>query len=86
MEVWKFPLEWVDDQTVSMPRGAKILTAQMQQGVVCLWALVDPKEEREIRGIRIYGTGHPVYSIENKLYIGTVQAPPFVWHVFEETL
>ena len=83
--IWKFPLGRLSDQVVLMPRGAEILTTQMQGDEICIWALVDLGEKaNERRGIQIYGTGHTIYNPENKVYIGTVQTPPYVWHVFEE--
>ena len=30
-------------QDVEFPKGAEILTAQMQNGQACIWAIVDPK-------------------------------------------
>lgn len=69
-------------QEVAMPEDAKILTAQMQDGVLCLWAMVSEPLPKEIRYITIIGTGHPIGS-EYLIYIATVQAGPLVWHVFE---
>lgn len=38
--IWKFPLEIADSQSVVMPSGARILSAQMQGSTLCLWAVV----------------------------------------------
>lgn len=38
--IWKFELKVGDKQTVEMPEGAEILTAQFQGDTLCLWALV----------------------------------------------
>lgn len=82
MEIWKYPLGNGSPQMVSMPKGAEILTVQVQAGHTCLWAHVDPNEELEPRKIYIVGTGHPTPA-DAWRYIGTIQQPPFVWHIFE---
>lgn len=81
-KIYKYPLRWPSEQTVSMPVGAQILCAQMQMGVICLWAIVNPGTPTEDRNIRVYGTGIEV-DLEGHSYIGTVQSGPLVWHVFE---
>jgi len=54
----------------------------MKEGELCLWALVDTHEyEKEEREIHICATGGPCR--EGMIYIGTVQQPPFVWHIFD---
>lgn len=81
--IWKFPLEVRDRQTIAMPAGGRVLSVQVQQDQLCLWALVDPAERVENRTVRIVGTGNPFEGTEDGLdYVGTVQVPPFVWHVF----
>lgn len=83
--ILKYPLEIKDEQTVKLPDGAKILTAQVQLGKLCIWALVDDREERttDMR-IEIFGTGHNIPT-GTRVYLGTVQMREgtLVWHVFE---
>lgn len=81
-EIWKFPLEIKDRNYVQMPAVAQILSVQMQNGVPCIWAMVDPHSEKITRTFLIYGTGHPISPLKKK-YLGTTQDPPYVWHVFE---
>jgi hypothetical protein len=83
--IWKFPLEVTDVQSVRMPRGARILCVQVQGGVPCLWAEVDPQAASEDRTLRIYGTGHPMAEGEQRVYIGTFQLVQMemVFHVYE---
>lgn len=83
MTIWKFPLLIRDQQSVSMPKDAEILTVQMQHGEACLWAEVDPTEKTEVRTILILGTGHAFRRGLMRKYIGTVQDGDFVWHVYE---
>lgn len=82
--IWKFPLELTDDQIVMMPDEAEILTVQIQELSLCLWALVDPRLPMLRRKIEIIGTGNPAIDRERK-YISTVQMADgaLVWHFFE---
>ena len=77
----------MDWQGVTMPEGAEILTVQIQNDVPYLWALVDPEARTEIRGIAMFGTGHPIdYDIgASGRYISTFQLRngELVFHVFE---
>ena len=86
--IWKYKLS-PNGQNISMPIGAKILTVQTQDETPCLWALVDPKAETEIRFIEIFGTGHPILSDmgTSRNYISTFQllGGKLVFHAFEYT-
>jgi hypothetical protein len=82
-QVWKFKLALMAAlQPIQMPRGAEILSVQTQRDMPCIWALVDNDAARETRVFRIVGTGHS-FDDHGMHYLGTVQTPPFVWHVFE---
>lgn len=85
--IWKFDLETLDIQGVLMPKYAEILTVQRQQGNLCMWALVDPKEEKEPRFFEIFGTGHPIKPNTNvsMSYIDTYQERDglLIFHLFE---
>lgn len=82
--IYKYTLEIEDHQEIVMPSGAELLTAQMQNGVACLWALVDPVKVPEKRGIVIRGTGHEISGPLGK-YIATFQlgGGRLIFHVFE---
>lgn len=83
--IWKFLLLLTDSQSLSMPENAQLLSVQLQDGAICLWALVNPDLPVESRTFEIHGTGKPIHCDTGILrrYIGTVQQRPFVWHVFE---
>lgn len=83
--IWKFPLEVVDEQSVEMPAGASPLTVQVQKGEPCLWARVNPANERMQRRVFIHGTGHPLHA-DAMAYLATFQllGGTFVGHVFLE--
>lgn len=85
--IWKYQLETTDCQSIEMPKGAQILTAQFQGSFFCLWVLVNSLNVPEKRFIEIFGTGNPIpqdIGLGRK-YIATAQQPlmPLVWHVFE---
>ncbi len=56
--IWKYELGEVDNQVISIPEGYELLSVQVQNGVPCLWAKVEPKNNREELEIIIHGTGH----------------------------
>lgn len=81
-KIYKYALEIVDRQALYIPGHAKLLDVQIQNGVPCLWALVDTNEEERERVIQIFGTGHP--AEEAGAYVATFQFGLSVFHVFEE--
>lgn len=84
MTICKYQLSITDEQDIMVPEGAELLTAQLQGGALCLWALVNPAAPKQRRIIEIIGTGNPAPAAERK-YIATVQMAggSLVWHVFE---
>jgi len=85
--IYKYILEPIEEQEISLPKGAKILTAHEQHGRICIWALVTvPETEIEERVICIYGTGDQFSEEGIHTYIGTVflQDGNYVFHVFEK--
>jgi len=81
--IYKYPLEITDVQQIEMPLTSNILTAQMQNGVLCLWAAVETSDRLEKRTIFIFGTGNPMLGgVTSRDYIATVQDGKFVWHIF----
>lgn len=82
--VYKWPVDPNDEITLNIPKGAEILTFQMQDDVPTLWALVDPEAETEQRHFQLAGTGHPIDEAEVG-YIDSIQmmgGQP-VFHLFE---
>ena len=86
--IWKFPVALEDRFSVSIPKGARILTLQLQRGRPQMWVLVNPEVSPEQRTFRIVGTGHRYSAnvLGSWRYLGTFQMQDgaFVWHVFEE--
>jgi hypothetical protein len=79
--IFKYPLALMTTQRIMLPRDANILTVQLQDGTICLWAEVIPENPPVSCSIKLVGTG--IAEVEpNDSYIGTVQQGPFVWHVY----
>ena len=70
-----------------MPRGAKILSANVQDTLPTIWFLCDPAEPIELREIHIIGTGHDApHPADVKFkFIDTVllKGGTLVVHIFE---
>jgi hypothetical protein len=85
--IHKYPLALKDIQQVEMPRDAEPLSVQLQMDTICVWALVNPGAERELRTFHIVGTGNPFPIAGHLHFLGTVQMDfpvRLVWHVFLE--
>lgn len=83
--IWKFPFEVTDRlEVLFMPEGAEILSIQIQNSKVCIWAVCDERAPKVERRFHIYGTGHSLpENLRVSDHIGTIQVAGFVWHVFE---
>lgn len=81
IKIYKYPIEIKDTQNILMPFDANVISVQVQNGVICLWAEAE-HETKAGRTFYVVGTGHE--RPEDAMYIGTVQMPPFVWHIYEE--
>lgn len=81
--IYKYPLSIADEQIVSIPRHSQILSVQMQDGVPCLWALVDPIYEKEPRTVYIRGTGHDASGVGRFISTFQMQNGALVLHAFE---
>lgn len=70
---------------VRLPIDAKVLSTNVQDGKVQIWAEVDDEAALEDRHFIVYGTGHEMLDTEHQVYVGTIFDNPFVWHVYEYT-
>jgi hypothetical protein len=99
-KVFKYPAGVYDLQAIEMPRNSKIISASTQSGNINIYAMVDDEEkQKELRYIRIAGTGHPLKGkgltshntgrtcedINHMQFIGTVSLAngSLVFHVYE---
>lgn len=83
--IWKYAVLTLDDQTIEIPEGARLLHVDDQSGWIMLWALVDPDARRVSRQIRVVGTGHPIPDDLVLVYVGSLQQANgnLVWHIFD---
>lgn len=82
--IWKFRL-LLEETEITVPKGAKILTLQMQLGTPCIWLTVDTKQEKEVRKFITFGTGHSIETLDNLQFIGSYQVSEvLIFHVFEK--
>lgn len=89
--IYKYPLEIKDEQEIVLSERHQILSVGNQNGVLTLWALVDPTAVQKTKvKIRIFGTGmgidvpweEDIVFLHRLNFLGTVIIDPFVWHVF----
>ena len=85
MEIWKFPFPLGDAVTVRIPAGARLLSAQVQNGTPCVWALVQPDAGLVDRTLYIRGTGHSASGMAVLPFVDTFQlrGGDLVFHVFD---
>jgi hypothetical protein len=85
MTIWKYTLDVVDKQTITMQAGAKILSVANQDGILCMWAIVDPQQKTTKRTFEVIATGGPMPDEGTREFLGTLQIDWLVLHVFERT-
>jgi hypothetical protein len=82
-KVWKFELTQSDNK-ISLPFISQFLSVKVQNGAICLWALVEDTNHIVDRRVLLIGTGHPVPE-DGVSYIDTVllHDDSLVLHAFE---
>lgn len=87
--IFKYPLATVEEQVIEMPKGAEILSLQVQNNLPTLWAMVDTEAPLEGRVfISVLTGGALKVPREGLSFLGTAQMNngAFVVHVFEMPL
>lgn len=79
--IYKYDLELANEQKLSLPSGAELLSVQAQDEKLVLWAVVDTDLPERDFTITLHGTGNPIPEIHG-CYIDTVQMDGMVWHFF----
>ena len=85
--IWKYELTLTNLRNgIKIPHEGKILDIQEQNGVPCMWVLLDSDETR-MDTLEVYGTGLEMpnsYHTLQKKYIATVQYldGKLVFHLF----
>jgi hypothetical protein len=75
------------EQTIEMPRGARLVHLGVQHDLPVMWWSVPSQWEQmatEQRRIVSVGTGR-TYRDED-FHVGTVQIGPMVWHIFTQSV
>lgn len=81
-KVWKYEIPAVDEFQLELPGAHKPLYVAIQNGVPCLWVLVEPDAPIVSRGFRLAGTGHEINGFAD--YVGSFQlrGGALVFHLF----
>jgi hypothetical protein len=84
MKIYKFEVPIYDDAVIMMPKGARILSVQVQHGKPVLWALVDHNAPEVKRRFAVRGTGHDIDGLVGE-FVGTFQLRDgrLVFHLFD---
>ena len=82
--IYKYQLQVADTQKLKLPVGFKILSLQVQDGVPCIWVLLDARSDEYYDCIiTTLGAGKN-YTYDMGSHIGTYQLHngALVFHVF----
>lgn len=82
--IYKYPIQ-PGLTVLELPRGAQVLTVQMQGDRPFLWARLDTRQPPERRTFEVFGTGDGMPDDPRLMYVATFQMEggSLVWHVFE---
>lgn len=79
--IFKYAIRITDVQRIHMQVGAEVCYVGLDpDGNHCIWAIVDPEAPMEWVTVLVIGTGHPIP--DEVIFLGSMVAAPFVWHVF----
>lgn len=84
--IHKFAVPVAETLEIEMPKGAEVLTIQVQHGDPCIWARVVPFAPPEVRKFRWFSTGEPMPDRASLKYVGTIQqiGGSLIFHLFED--
>jgi len=80
--IYKYPFSISNAFTLGLPRGAQILSVQVQDAQPVLWAMVDTEEVVQLREFRVFGTGQPMPDLPRVDFLATIQMDFLCWHIF----
>lgn len=83
-KIWKTDVNKPNDFNLALPKGAKILSLQIQGEIPVIWHLSDVEEtETNVRFFQWFPTG-ATWVPDDAVHIGTVQLRnSLVFHLFE---
>lgn len=80
--IFKYHITKENNGLIEMPEGSNVVSCQLQNGIITIWAIVDESKPLVKRQFDVYGTGWDVDA--RNTFIGTVQDNDgLVWHIFE---
>ena len=84
--IYKYPIEFLSEQTIEVPQGSEILTIQNQYEKPCIWAAVDTDRTKAPllkMFIKMVSTGEVIDALP-ETYLGTCQFSngAIVFHFF----
>ena len=86
-EIWRYQFDITDTVEIKMPAGAEIISVQTKgaRSTPCMWAIVEPRANKETRTFKVFGTGHPIPDDLALKFLDTFQVEHLVlvFHVFE---
>ena len=87
-KIFKYELELVDEQYLTVPESAKFVSVIEQNDMPVLYAIVDPTEIHVQTRVLIRGTGHDIDEgdLLSHECLGSVETNEkrLVWHIFVE--
>jgi hypothetical protein len=85
-KVFKYSFEINDVITLDLPKDSEILSAQIQNGIPCMWVLVEEKAPLKKRTFKLFNTGVQIKEPGMLDYVATIQNGAIVFHIFEELI
>ncbi len=87
--IYRYKIDIANTQTLTLPKGAEILSVINHFGDVCIYAIVDTETtEREEYALQCYSTGYTIRHDDSYKFLGTVVMLDgnFIYHVFYKKL
>lgn len=83
--ICRFHFTVQDEFAIAMPKGAVVLSVQVQGGYPCIWAMVDDDASRVDRKFALRETGDSCDGLDPEDYRGTFQVEGGfrVYHMFD---
>lgn len=83
--IYKYALTIATETDIVMPKGARLLSVQVQRGEPMVWAIVDHSQRTVRRRLSVRETGNPLEDAFSGAFIGTIQmyGGAIVFHVFD---
>lgn len=85
--IWKYPLSFAESQTILLPLEHDLLTVQLQNNTLCLWAIVNTNAPITEHHILVLTTGEKIPDyLDGRIWLNTVQVDGNVFHVFVDPI